>query len=146
MDLNQNFIEIYKLHSELADRISQRRTTTNQFYIGILSAIFLSLPFLLSKDLVIQVNINKLILFVAGLGILICIVWVLNIASLRRLNSDKFLVLHELEEKLPFAFFQKEWNLVRSKRHLTQSTVEKLVPFVFGSIFFLIIIYSLVFM
>ncbi|MGN6163136.1 MAG: RipA family octameric membrane protein [Flavisolibacter sp.] len=60
------------------------------------------------------------------------------------LNTEKFKVLHELENQLPFTFFQKEWNLIKSKKHIAQSTIEKLVPGLFIMLYTAILVYSII--
>ena len=40
MDEKQELLEIYKLHAELFDRLGKQRTTTNRFYLVILSLLF----------------------------------------------------------------------------------------------------------
>ena len=40
MDEKQELLEIYKLHTELADRLNKQRTTTNRFYLVIMSILF----------------------------------------------------------------------------------------------------------
>ncbi len=37
----QELLEIYKLHSELADRVSQRREGANRLYVSLLAGIFI---------------------------------------------------------------------------------------------------------
>jgi hypothetical protein len=143
MHSNDTLIEIYKLHAELADRISQRRNSGNQFYIGILSAIFLIFPIALTKDLIAQIDLYKLTALVSILGIVICVIWILNIAALRRLNAEKFVILHELESQLPFAFYQKEWRLLSARKHMGQSMTEKLIPIVFAVAFLGALTYSI---
>ena len=37
----QELLEIYKLHSELADRVSQRREGANRLYVSLLAGMFI---------------------------------------------------------------------------------------------------------
>ena len=46
MDEKQELLEIYKLHTELADQLNKQRTTTNRFYLVIMSIL---LEFLLGS-------------------------------------------------------------------------------------------------
>ena len=43
-------------------------------------------------------------------------VWYIIIRSYRQLNSGKFAALYELEEKLAYPCFTREWELLSSKK------------------------------
>lgn len=132
MDKEEKQLEIYKLHSELADRVSQRRSQTNQYFIALISALVTGLAFLAElKDFDSIVSL-LILLGVSIFGIILCYVWIINIESYRQLNSGKFKTLHELEQELPFNFYERELEHLGKGENKEQykklSEVEKNVP------------------
>ena len=110
MDEKQELLEIYKLHAELADSISKQRATANRFYILVLSGLaVLFSTFLQRKN---GVPLGWLMVSFGLFGLLLAVAWHSVIRSYRQLNTAKFEVLHELEEKLAYPFSRREWNLL----------------------------------
>lgn len=133
---NNDIIEIYKLHTELSDRISQRRGQSNQFYTTLLTTLMGVIGFSMAQ----KPDFFFIIRIIAITGILISLVWMLNIRSYKVLNLSKFMILQELEEKMPFQFFKKEYEKIKQqKKYLNQSNVEMIIPFIFAIIFFIIL-------
>ena len=137
MDKDQELLEIYKLHAELADSISKQRVATNRFYILVYSGLaVLFSAFLQHKN---GVPLGWLMVGFGVFGVLLAFAWYIVICTFRQLNWGKFKVLHELEEKLAYPFFKREWDLLtqgtgrKNYRRLTR--VETLVPIIFGSCF-----------
>ncbi len=136
-----DFIEIYKLHSDLADKMSQRRGNSNQVFISLLTGIFFLFSFVNKEQ---SVQTGYLNIFLGVLGILICLIWIVIIYSYRLLNAAKFKVLQELENQLPFNFFQREYlNLKKYKGYISQSYIEIVIPALFILFYSFIIVYSL---
>ena len=104
-------LEIYKLHAELADRVSQRRDGANRLYVSLLVGLTVFLTALMrygTGDVP-----AKLVLCTVGvIGALLSASWYVVIRSYRQLNTGKFKALHELEAKLAHAFFSREWELL----------------------------------
>ncbi len=141
-------LEQYKLYVEMADRVSSRRIEVSKFYSTLMSGLLLIVPFLLSQDQV--PHTATLILVAIGLfGISLCMVWSINIASYRQLNSLKFKVIHELELLLPFAPYTREWHLLNDSTNAYNyrrvSAVERYVPFILAVPYFLLLIVALVY-
>ncbi len=135
MDENkQELLEIYKLHAELADRVSQRREGANRLYVTLLTGILILLvAFLRYGTGVIPVWV--ILLTVGFLGVLLSLSWFVVIRSYRQLNSGKFKALHELEEKLAYPFFKREWDLLEQgenkNRYWKLTSVETFLPVAF---------------
>ena len=127
----------------MADRVSQRRGQTNKFYITLLSALLAFLSIYLNSNTFEEKNIFLII--TGGLGILICLVWFFNIQSYRQLNTGKFAAIHELEEKLSYPFYKREWDFLGEgkdrKKYLQLSKIEKFVPFILSIPYFILIVY-----
>ena len=137
MDKEQELLEIYKLHAELADSISKQRVAANRFYILVYSGLaVLFSAFLQRKN---GIPIGWLMVGFGLFGVLLASAWCIVICSFRQLNRSKFKVLHELEEKLAFPFFKREWDLLTKgtgrKNYRRLSVVETFVPIIFGSCF-----------
>ena len=138
--------EQYKLYVEMADRISQRRAQTNQFYIAILSALVVILSFVVSNHLYSKI-LNLVFLVVAIVGILLCIIWFYNIQSYKQLNSGKFKVIHEMEVILPFPAYKREWEILgegkKKKTYFPLTHVEKYLPLIIAGLFVFLMICSI---
>ena len=141
-------MEIYKLHAELADRVSQRRLGTNRFYASVLVGITLSLGALLRVDGSPWQD-GMLCCAIGVVGVLLAASWALSIRSYERLNHSKFDALWELEDKLAYKFFTKEWGFLghgkeavddseRSK-YTRLSRIEQTVPWVFGGLYLVVL-------
>lgn len=62
-------LEIYKLHAELADRVSQRREAANRLHLSILSGLFLIASVFIESDFAKFPNFVFLAVGVLGLFI-----------------------------------------------------------------------------
>ena len=73
------------------------------------------------------------------LGALLAAAWYIHIRSYRQLNTGKFKPLHELEDKLAYPFFQREWELLEEgenpNKYWRLTVVETFVPSIFFIIF-----------
>ncbi|MDJ0773218.1 MAG: hypothetical protein QNJ49_07275 [Mastigocoleus sp. MO_167.B18] len=146
-----HLIQQYKLYVEMMDRTTARRIQVNNFYTSILSGLLALLAIVANKDIAqfkdTQFQLISLLL-VAVLGIVLCLIWYINIQSYKQLNSGKFKVIHELENKLPFECYGREWELIKKDRryqgYLTQTSIEKMVPFILSIPYFGLFIYSLI--
>ena len=104
-------LEIYRLHAELADRVSQRREGANRLYVSLLSGFLVFLAALLRFGSG-ELSMSALLLFFGIIGTAISGSWYIVIRSYRQLNRQKFATLHELEQKLDYPFFRREWELL----------------------------------
>ena len=138
-DRDDQLIEIYKLHADLADRVSQRRATANQLHTSILGGLIALV------GLLVRINPDESIsiyVAIAGVfGLLVCTSWLYTIFSYKQLNSIKFEAMHKLEEMLPFQFFAEEWKHQDKYPRLT--IVERILPIAFGLLFLGFIVYGL---
>ncbi len=129
-------LEIYKLHAELADRVSQRREAANRLHIGILSGLGLAAGIFIESG--IAESLNFVFLAVGILGSVISASWWVVIRSYRQLNSGKFKALDELENEIAFPFFRREWEILKAgkkrNRYSEITNVETFLPVVFGGL------------
>ena len=136
---NGELLEIYKLHAEFSDRVAQRREGANRLYVGILTGFLVAVVALTRLGLG-DIIVSNVLTLVGGLiGIVLCLSWYLVIRSYRQLNTAKFAVLHELEGKLPFAFFKREWEQLEEgkklNKYLNITKAEMTLPMLFGLLF-----------
>ena len=131
-----HLFEQYKLYVEMADRVSNRRAQTNQFYISVISAL-LGVVTIASSILGNQVSastklLDTVYLAVNFLGLFLCAIWFINILSYRQLNSGKFKVIHEIEQQLPYPCYKREWVILKKgrdvKKYLPLTHIEQFIP------------------
>jgi len=131
-------LEQYKLYIETAERVSDRRQSSNNFYLTLNSVLLAFTGFLTSLNFEIWHTI------IAFAGICISFLWLLTITSFRNLNSGKFKIIHDLEEKLPIKLFKDEWLYLEKgkniRKYIKLSLVEQGVPIVFMILYILVII------
>lgn len=143
-----HLIDQYKLYVEMADNVSTRRSQTNSFYITVLSGMLAVLA--LATDKIAGAAQHAAFLAVAVLGIVLCVVWYINLESYRQLNSGKFKTIHEMEEKLPFPCYDREWEIMNMKgegvkpKFMRLTNVEKFVPMLLAIPYTLLFIYAIV--
>lgn len=129
-------VDIYKTFVEMADRLSARRHVTNSFYVGLNTAVAGLLGYVgLSKDLAV---LPQLVAFVSPAGMILSILWFVQLQSYRRLGSAKFEVIQTLETCLPVRPYYAEWQLVkasRQSRYLPFTHIESAVPWIFVALY-----------
>lgn len=109
LDNNQDLLfKQYQLFVEMADKISSRRTTMNNFFLSANSLFLVALGILVSSNLI---HWASLVLVVA---ILFTISWWRLIKYYRELNKAKFEVINKIEEKLPAKGFTIEWEIKKT--------------------------------
>lgn len=132
-------LEIYKLHAELADRVSQRREGANRLYVSLLVGLVLFAAVLLrfGTD---GISVDTVLFWTGALGSVLAISWYVVIRSYRQLNQGKFEALQDMERHLTYPFFTKEWELLgkgkKRSRYWRLTVVETALP----SILFLLFI------
>ena len=135
MENKQELLEIYKLHAQLADSVSNRRTVANRFYMLVLSGLSVLFSALLERQN--GTPFGGIMVGFGLLGMFLAAAWYVVIRAYRQLNTGKFKALHELEEKLTYPFFKREWELLSEgaerKNYWKLSVVETFVPIIFFS-------------
>ena len=100
-----------KLHADLADRVSQRREGANRLYVSLLVGLTVFSAALLRYGT--GDAPARIVLCAVGIvGALLAVSWFVVIRSYRQLNTGKFKTLTELEKKLAYPFFTREWELL----------------------------------
>jgi hypothetical protein len=138
-------LEQYKLYVELADRNSTRRLETNQFYVTVISALLAAFAFILENAAFVELRLG-LVITICVLSLLLCILWYANIRAFRLLSEQKYKVIHEMEARLPYPCFKREWDFLtqgRGTRYALFTTVERWVPFLLLIPFLVLMAYIL---
>ena len=138
-------LEIYKIHAAAADDVSRRRDAANRMYLAITTTVVLVFGAITRFESGI-IPTWLMIEILALIGILIQSAWLGVLKSYKQLNSGKFAVLSELEEKLPFAFYMKEWEILKEGKDreiYTKMTIaERYLPRIFQWTFVIIAVVS----
>lgn len=142
-------LEQYKLYVQMADNASERRSKTNAYYVSVTAAILVlaaRFEWLAPADRLQAVGL----VLIAVLGILVCLLWRANVTSFQQLSRAKFQVIHELERRLPFPCYEKEWNLLGQgadrRRYFELTRVEKALPLVLTLPYFVLLLIAISFL
>lgn len=140
-----HMLEIYKIHVEMADRVSQRREGANRLFVTLISAIIV-LSAMMLRFGPGSLPIRPVLTILSLTGLLLVFAWIVVIMSYRQLNSGKFKTLHDLEQQLPFSFYATEWKYLKEgrdwRKYMKLTVVETFVPLTFGVLFLAICIWS----
>ena len=134
----QHLLDQYKLFVESADRVSERSTSANNYLLTVNA--FLVTVYGLAASLARN---QAWILVVPVAGVLVCITWLVLIRSYRNLNTAKFKVLHELEQQLPAALFDREWDHAQrdqGKAYKPLTHIEPYIPLIFAALYVILAI------
>lgn len=134
----EQLLEIYRLHAELADRVSQRREGANRLYGSLLLALVVFLAAVLRFGTG-TLPLSVAVLTVGLVGVALSLSWFLIIRSYRQLNAGKHEALAELEDSIGFAFFKREWELLgegkKRRRYWALTRAEAILPGIFAVLF-----------
>lgn len=126
---HSHLLDQYKLYVEMADRISQRRTAANTYFLSVNSAILAFVGYLTTNSKPEYMWLLPLA------GCLLTLFWYNIIISYRNLNTAKWQVVHDIEKRLPISPYDAEWEAVQrgtnSKLYRPISHIESWVPGVF---------------
>ncbi len=125
MDEKEILLEVYKNHSSHSGSITTIRNTLNAVFISI-------------NALCLPVCFDKYPLL-GCMGFVLCFVWKRQLDSLRILNCVKIQILSELEQKIGFDFYDREWKLLENKGYKTITNNDKLVIYVFMTAYLMIL-------
>ena len=143
-----HILEQYKLCVEMADRVSSRRNTTNDFFLT-LNSILITAIGVLSHVGFGHAIFNVGWMIVASIaGIIFCGCWVATINSYRALNSAKFKVINSIEQRLPIAAFETEWKWClnpegKAPKYTRLTNVDSWVPTIFMFLYIALIVLAI---
>lgn len=140
-EYNNLLLEQYKLYVEMMDRVSSRRLSANTYYLSVDTALLGYLAHISSTGTASA----HWILGIAGMAL--SILWARTVASYRDLNTGKFVVIHNIEERLPLRLYASEWAAIGKgtdpQKYNPLSHLEIGVPIIFLVLHFVVTLYGL---
>ena len=135
----RELLEIYRLHVEMADRVSQRREGANRLFVTLLSAMIVLMAAVSRFGTGMEaVPVEFAVVVLAATVLSLAASWFIVIRSYRQLNTGKFDVLRKLEEELPFAFYRMEWERLGEGKdpgkYWKLTVVETFLPAIFAAL------------
>lgn len=132
LDVNQLKFDQWNLYVQMADKISSRRASANNFFLTSNSILIVAISFMVEFLNLYWVFLPLII------GLVFSISWFYLISNYRSLNTAKFKVINELEEQMYFRGFTIEWDLLehgRGKLHKPLSKIEQYIPITLGIVY-----------
>lgn len=141
----EHLLEQYKLYVESADKISDRRQKTNEFFLGLNTGLVALLGFIATK---LTGRPLEAVFACAGVaGIILCYCWYRIVHSYKGLNNGKFAVIHAIEKRLPLSLYETEWEVLKRGEDRTVywpfTHIELAVPWVFIGLYVVLLIIGL---
>jgi hypothetical protein len=140
-----HLLEQYKLYVQMADKISDRRQSANNFFLTVNTAVLAFLGIVVtpivgaSSPSAIDGRPLPWALVISAAGVILCYFWYRLVRSYTDLNTGKFKVVQALESKLPSSPYDAEWEAVgRSKNpklYLPFTDIETRIPWVFLALY-----------
>ncbi|MFA5986666.1 MAG: hypothetical protein WC819_04960 [Parcubacteria group bacterium] len=141
----EHLLEQYKVYIDSAEKISDRRQKSNEFFLALNSSLVALLGYILAKNS--DSEIVSLFILSSISGIVLCYFWYRIIYSYKCLNSGKFKVIHMIERRLPLALYDTEWEILErgknKKVYWPFSHIELMVPWIFIIIYITILFLNL---
>jgi hypothetical protein len=139
-----HLIEQYKKYLDMADKISDRRSAANTFFLTVNTGLISAFGIV---NLTGQKSSNMLLITGSFAAILLSYSWYRLIRAYRDLSTAKFKVVHEIENYLPIRPFDAEWEAVgrgQDKRLYWPFThIERFVPWIFIFVYAIVILFSI---
>ena len=136
-----HYLEQYRICLLIFDNLSDRRQKSNEFFLGLNTAIMGIMGYFEIK------NVSEapiIFILVPLVGMAICFCWYRLILSFSQLNRAKFKVIHTLEKKLPANLFESEWTLLGegkdNKKYFPISHIERFIPIIFIVLYLVILL------
>lgn len=140
MNSEEILFQQYKLYAEQKEGFVNRSFVTNKFYLFLILSLILVMY--LIKDYSFIYGISSILVF-SFAGMIICILWWINVDSYNFLIKIKLSkVLEEIEKKLPIQPYAQEFAAIKdfkkNKREFLFADIQKsLATLVFLMFFFL---------
>jgi hypothetical protein len=145
-EYSKQLMEQYKLYVEMADRVSERRSSANTFFLTA-NTLLISIFGAIVANAPSSTALKEIWLFIFALsGIAFSVAWFYLVQSYRQLNSGKFKVIHAIEQNLPLALYKAEWKALGEGRdpkiYRPLTKIEIYAPLTFALLYALILALS----
>lgn len=136
----EHALEQYKLYVDSALKVSEQRGNANTFFLTLHTLLVGAIGLIFQARF--QPDPRWLILVPVAAALTLCWVWYRLLISYQQLNSAKFVVIREFENRLPAQpFVSAEWYVLGEgndpELYRPFTTVEKWVPFIFAFLYIL---------
>lgn len=128
-NFSPHLFEQYKLYVDSAQMISERRVSSNNYFLTVNAFLVTLYGLVAASELK-----GMWVILVPIAGFLVSITWHRIITSYRDLNTVKFKVIHELEKEMPAALFDYEWKKAqhgKGEAYHPLSHLERWIPLIF---------------
>ncbi|WP_207060932.1 hypothetical protein [Motiliproteus sp. SC1-56] len=132
----KNIQELYCFYAEHTELLIERRTANNRYFLTVNTA------FVALLGLGIEHAPTGSGVWLAGLpvaGILACLVWARMTRSYQTLTKARYEVIHEMEQRLPYAPYTREWARIKGDRNYRAyrsiAGLEALIPRIFAALY-----------
>ena len=138
----EHLLDQYKVYIASVESVSDRRQKANEFFLALNTGLIAVLGY-------VSANINKnetlwLVVAAALAGMTMCFLWFRMILSYDGLNSGKFRVVHAIEERLPLALYDAEWETLGrgkdKKIYWPFTHIERAVPWIFIALYLFLLV------
>lgn len=137
---DEHLFEQYKLYIGSIEKVSDRRQSANSHFITVNTALVSLIALISGIGLFDNYSWLKSILCIVGL--VTCVVFWFLIRSYKQLNTGKFKLIHEIEEKLPLSLYKYEWEILGKGKdkniYYPFSHIELIIPWIFGAVYLLV--------
>jgi len=144
---NEHLLQQYLLYVQMADKVSERRSLANTFFLTANTAILSTLGIVTAVSPANSVESGFLAFLAAITPVLLCYSWYRMVRSYQQLSTGKFSVIHEIEAKLPLAPYRAEWNALGEgkdpAKYKPLTDVEKWVPLIFAMLYVVVALAAL---
>jgi hypothetical protein len=138
----EHLLDQYKVYLASVENVSDRRQKANEFFLALNTGLIAVLGY-------VSANINRnetlwLVVAAALAGMTMCFLWFRMILSYDGLNSGKFRVVHAIEERLPLALYDAEWETLGRgndrKIYWPFTHIERAVPWIFIALYLFLLV------
>lgn len=121
-------VEQYKIMIGSTEKVIDARQKTNAFFLTIVTSI-ISLSLLIGKEFHFSNFSLFLMALLSAIALALSIFWHYTVDSYRKLNKGKFELIFELEKELQTDLYQREWDILKSKKVAYKETtlIEKYI-------------------
>jgi hypothetical protein len=142
-DYGDHLFEQYKLYVETTDKVSERRSVANNFFLTANTLLVSIFGIVIGKDALSTTSNGIWLALFAIAGIVFSLAWFFIVKSYRQLNSGKFKVILAIEQNLPLALFKAEWTALGEghdpKLYRPLTRIEICAPITFAIIYAIIL-------
>jgi hypothetical protein len=133
----EHLLEQYKIYISSAEKISDRRQKTNEFFLALNTGLVALLGFVATKTN--QGEVSTLLALSSIAGGTMSYLWYRIIRSYKGLNDAKYKVVHAIEARMPLALYDTEWETLGrgtdKKIYWPFTHIELWVPWIFFAIY-----------